>query len=460
MEAPYRRRIGQSLLQRIREWVKTAEANPALLDDEAATLPVDYRTLEAIHEFLMRSCLLGMDTVGKKRRKENFADPLLLPDAPIEALPFEEAVSFLQTKIPLTKEAYYELDDKLRFRAFTVGRLNDGDAVNRVKGIIRTNLEQGGTITDFYKMTDAEILNGMGFGTGNMSYWETVYRTNEASVHNAGRAMAFEADPPVALELVGITDARQTDICYHLTNPPFIRPYDDPVWQTLWPPFHFNCRTMVRGIYDASELEEYGGAENVYSWNPDVKPQDGFGGYPLDKESYWRLTPEMVERAKDYRIDGEIAVAAQKLGMNNYALKILDGYEIEYVPQKGSGYVLTARGSKINDDEMELAKLAADAGHQIYFTPINKEQNIKNPDNIMDNAVAEIKHVTSKNPAKVGARLQDAVDQKVTTVLMQVNDIIYPEKIHKKVEEIFLKSAITRVIVRHRGSFININKKG
>jgi hypothetical protein len=242
MEAPYRRVITRSLLQRIRAWLKGLETDPGLLDDEAAVLPEDYSALEAAHDLLMRSCLLGMDAAGRERERRgaDFADdPLLLPDVPIMTLPYEEAIAFLKTQIPLTKKAYYDLDDKLRLRAFTVGRLNDIDAVNRVKGIIRTNLERGGTLSDFYQMTDAEILNGLGFGEGDMSYWESVYRTNEATAHNAGRAMDFEAFPPVALELVGIQDARQTSICYELTRQPFIRPYNDPVWQTLWPPFHF-----------------------------------------------------------------------------------------------------------------------------------------------------------------------------------------------------------------------------
>jgi hypothetical protein len=91
----------------------------------------------------------------------------------------------------LARQEYYALDDKLRLRAFTAGRLNDCDAINQVKGIIRRNLESGGSITDFYKMTNDEILNCAGFGKGNMSYWETVYRTNEDAIHNAGRAMGF-----------------------------------------------------------------------------------------------------------------------------------------------------------------------------------------------------------------------------------------------------------------------------
>ena len=457
MEAPYRRRIGQSLLQRIRAWVKTAEENSALLGDPHAILPIDYQAMEAIHEFLLRSCLMGMEAAERMKRKNNFADPLLLPDVPIGILPYEEALSFLQTKIPLTKEAYYELDDKLRFRAFTVGRLNDGDAVNRVKGIIRTNLEQGGSIADFYKMTDEEILNGLGFGKGNMSYWETVYRTNEASVHNAGRAMDFELDPPVALELVGITDDRQTDICYRLTNPPFIRPYDDPVWKTLWPPFHFNCRTMIWGIYDAAELDEYGGAENVYSRDPHVTPQKGWGDYPLDKESYWRLTPEMKDRAEKYRIDGEIAVAANKLGMKNYAVELIQGYEEIYSETASGGFVKKALNAAHSEKEITLAKKAADDGHQIYLLPVNHSYKIKNPDAIIDNHVGELKQVEKPTASAVNNSIRKAYDQGVSTVILEAPSQLPWDIIEKEVRD-RMGSKIKSVFVFWNGIFHPIKK--
>jgi hypothetical protein len=306
-------------------------------------------------------------------------------------------------------------------------------------------------------MTDEEILNGLGFGKGNMSYWETVYRTNEAGVHNAGRAMAFEADPPVALELVGITDARQTDICYHLTNPPFIRPYDDPVWKTLWPPFHFNCRTMVRGIYDAAELDEYGGAENVYKQGILVKPHDGFGGYPLDKESYWRLTPEMKDRAKKYRIDGEIAVAAKKLGMQSYSMELVKGYTEIYPPTPSGGFVKKAQNSTHTEKEIALAKKAADAGHQIYLLPVNQGYKIKNPDAIIDNHVGELKHVEKTKPSAVNQLIRNAYDQGVSTVIMEAPDQLSWEIIEREVRD-RMGSKIQSVFVFWNGAFHTIKK--
>ena len=147
MEAPYRRLITRSYLARIRAWLTGLGEHPELPEDGTAVLPADYGAIGAAHEMFMRAFLMGIGFAAagrKKKRGGSFGDTLLLPDMPVEALPFEEAVEFLQTQIPLTRDAYYALDDRLRFRAFTVGRLNDCDAVNRVKGIIRRNLESGG----------------------------------------------------------------------------------------------------------------------------------------------------------------------------------------------------------------------------------------------------------------------------------------------------------------------------
>jgi hypothetical protein len=459
MEAPYRRVITHSILTRVRAWLTELERSPGLLDDDAAVLPEEYKALEAVHELLMKSCLMGMDAAGRERERHgtDFADDSpLLPDVPIMTLPYEEALRFLSTQIPLTKKAYYDLDDKIRLRAFNVGRLNDGDAVNRVKGIIRTNLEKGGTITDFYHMTDDEILDNLGFGKGNMSYWETVYRTNEATAHNAGRAMDFEAFPPAALELVGIQDARQSDICYELTKQPFIRPYTDPVWQSLWPPFHFNCRTTVRGIYDKAELDGYGGTDAAYAPGNQVTPQEGFGGYPLDKESYWRLTPDMVSRAREYGIDGEIAAAAIQLGMKNYALELVKDYKTIYAPASGGGYVKQARNSTHSEREIGLAKKAANDGHQIYLLPENRSK--KNPDIIIDNELGDIKQPTSDKPGRIDEDIRDTGHKGATVALMEIRDDVSRQTIESTIKKRMAHSIVQKAIVYRQGSFFVVKK--
>jgi hypothetical protein len=476
MEAPYRYRISESLLKRIREWLNNAADNPETLENDTAILPPDYKSMNAIHEFMMRSFLMGIDAAlaGNKNKNSNFAE---MPDE----LPFEEAVSFLKTKIPLTRKEYYELDNKLRLRAFAVGRLNDIDAINQMKSIFQRNMEQGGSLAGFLKMTDDEILDGAGFGRGNGSYWETVYRTNQTTIYNAGRAMAFEEVPPIALEFIGIIDSRQTDMCHALSSPPFIRPYGDPVWRdgNHYPPLHFGCRSTVRGIYDQSEIDDAGGPEKFYSKaDRDFKPQKGFGGYPLDRESYWRLTPGMLKRARDFGIDGEIAAAAIRLGMPAYAQKIVrGGFETLY-PANGTplaelpsgGYVRKAKdaqpsgrnvydssGRLIRGDEIGLAKKAADEGHQIFFMP--EYPGHKNPDVIIDSHTAEIKHIAGSGKRTIEKAIERGRGQNSTLILMDVPAHYSHEEITRQVKNRLRNSEhLQIVLVSWAGRFLRYTK--
>lgn len=259
--------------------------------------------MNATAALLVKSLLIGIDSSTSANR---YADPAV----DIAELPFEEAVLFLKKKNVLPPDQYYKLSDKARFRAFTVSRLSDADMMERVKTLLSENLESGGGLKEFLEKTDTEILDGLGLaGNGGGWYWENVYRTNVQTAYNAGRALGFEAVKPVALELVGIGDMRQTEICRSLTQPPVRKMYDDPFWKTHWPPFHFGCRTTIRAIYDPAELEE----EPITADVPEEKPAQGFGTYPITSGNWWRELASMTKRAKKYGIQKEIETAKKLL---------------------------------------------------------------------------------------------------------------------------------------------------
>jgi len=433
-------------VRKIRFWLDELQKHPEMIHD-GSILPVDYRAINATHDMLMKDCLLGMNQAGPRG---DFAD-----DLPIDILPFEEAIDILNSKIPLSRDDYYALDDKLRFRAFTVGRLNDGDAINRVKGIMEKGLLEGATMKDYYSWTDDEILSNIGFGKGEMAYWETVYRTNEQSVHNAGRAMGYESYPPIAIELVGINDMRQSGICRELTNPPFIRSYGDPIWKTLWPPFHFSCRTFPRAIYDRAEFEEYGGMERAYSQGNYAAPQKGFGGYPLDKETWWQLTPEMWDRAEEYGIVGEIVSVAKKLGLERYAQELMDDV---YVSNTG-GVVKKLSKARPSEKEMDLAKKAADRGHDIVFLSESNTPFVKSPDILLDNDIADIKQLTSLNKERISDALSDAARKNATSVLMEISKDIPLDSAVSTIKDKMRQNKINHVVLRWNNAFYDVFKE-
>lgn len=232
-----------------------------------------------------------------------FDDSIDIED--IEELPFEEALEYMQKRLPMSAEEYYKLSDKARFRAFTVARLTDGDSLKKAKKLLETSIAEGGTLTEFLKKTDTELLGELGLaGKGGGWYWENVYRTNVQTAYNTGRAIGFENVKPLALELVGIGDSRQTELCRSLTQPPVRRPYGDEFWERYWPPLHFSCRTTVRAIYDPAELEE----EPITNVPDGIEKHraKGFGTYPIDSDSWWDELPSMKRRAVAYGIQSEI----------------------------------------------------------------------------------------------------------------------------------------------------------
>jgi len=342
-----------------------AASDPSFLNSNYV-LPPDFDVMTETAEVFTRALLLGMTL---EINQNNFAEPL-----PEEFLPYEEAVAYMSKRLPVDRETYYALSDKMRYRAFTVSRLADGDAVRHIQSMLTNAMEQGTGMSEFLQMTEGQLADAAGMGKGAGWYYETVYRTNTSTAYNVGRAIGFEEVPPIALELIGIDDDRQTETCHSLTSPPFRRPYDDPVWDTMWPPFHFNCRTTVRAIYDQSEIDDAGGEEKFYSKsNPDYKPAEGFGKYPIEKsDSWWDLTDAMRDRAQEYGLTNEFEQAKEKLieqeseNENNLVNNLPDETNGIIIDEEKIAETLKEAESSIMFKEHEEAVVISPDGRIVY----------------------------------------------------------------------------------------------
>lgn len=288
-----------------------------------------------------RSLMMGLDS---SVRKEEFAE---LTAEDIENLPYAEAVEYLKKRDVIKKVDYDSLSDKMRFRAFTASRIADGDLLKKLNAEMIASVNDGKGLSDFLSLTKTDILDKIGMGAGSGWYYETVYRTNVQTAYNVGRAMGFADDKPLALELVIIDDSRTSDICRQYAGKRFILPYDHPFWQTHWPPFHFNCRTTIRAIYDESELPE--------NWsNPkDIEDaNNGFGAYPLAGDGWWNELASQVARAKEYGVQGEIEAAKVALGVGSGQIK---GVETNPKISDNSSKELERFEVKIEKVENEIA---------------------------------------------------------------------------------------------------------
>lgn len=306
--------IAATYAKRIRQVVEEELKNPGYLE-KIKTLPHSKEATNVTALLFTKVLLMGMNhALGKKKKGHKFADDVdeqaqAVQD--VEVLPFEEAVEYMRARLPLDAKEYYKLADKARFRAFTVSLLADGDLLVKTKNMLAKNLEEGGGLKDFLVKTDTDLLKGVGMaGAGGGWYWETVYRASVQSSYNMGRMIQFQANPPVALEFLGIEDSRQTDICRSLSN--VVRPWGDPFWDTRIPPLHFGCRSTIRGIYDEEELPTKDG-QVQWTREPDIHAQEGWGFNPLKDDRWFEMFPSMERRAERYGLADMIERARERL---------------------------------------------------------------------------------------------------------------------------------------------------
>ena len=312
-----------------------------------------------------------------------------------ENLPFEEAVDFFKSKVTLPKSEWQELEQKLRFRAFTVARLAECDFIEEARLRILHALEEGETLQDILAdIKDIVKKDGSDFKAG---YWETVFRTNIQSSYNAGRLMQYRHNMPPAWELLVIQDERTSDICkgvVTLAGNGRALKSEHPFWKEYgFPPYHFNCRTTFRAVYDyeigkTTEVSDI----PMQTIREKFKLQKGFGGNPIEKESWWKLTPSMIERADKYGITADIVAQARELDMQSYFPELLKGYESVYRSASG-GYVQMAVNSDHTPDELAAANRLADLGYKIYLLP--RSYSASSPDMIIDDEIGEIKNIDS-----------------------------------------------------------------
>jgi len=240
-------------------------------------------------------------------------------DEEIPPLPFEEAVSFMKSRIPVTKAEWNELEAKLRFRAFTVARLAQCDYIEAARQVLYRAIESGKGIAETYKQWQSlQTLvqdDAMKLRPG---YWENVFRTNTQTAYTAGKLMQFRDNPPPAWRLLIIDDSRTSDICRGLLQEgrrDIAIASDHPFWKEFgFPSYHYQCRTGLQAVYK-SEIEDGAVIENpdMDEMRARFKPMDGFGGNPLEKESWWMMTEGMAKRASRYGIDGDIIKMAKTI---------------------------------------------------------------------------------------------------------------------------------------------------
>lgn len=253
-----------------------------------------------------------------------------------------------------------------------------------------------------------------------------IYYTNMQSAYNAGRLMQYQNNKPPAWELLFIEDGRQSDICRgiaSLVGNGKALPADHSFWSTYgFPPYHFNCRTTFRAVYDY-EKELGTEIENVpmKQIRENFKPQKGFGGNPIEKESWWRLTDKMKERIERYGIKKEVEAAAKSADIDNFDLRLAKN-EVKQRRLQGTDFKANIiEGAEPKQHEVEIAKILKENGYEVLFTPENTFiQGMKNPEGVIPDLdkIVEMKKVDSEDIGKIVDKIKEAVKQQTEIVIL------------------------------------------
>jgi hypothetical protein len=318
LDSAAQKRIRKSIAQSLSAYLQSlssTEAPPSKKQLEKPFLPeIDPGFIRETETLIATALLMGMDHARNR---------LDMADSEIPSLPFEEAVAFIKSRVPVTKAEWNALEPKLRFRAFTVARLAQLDYIDTARQVLVRALETGKGAAETYKQW--QTLQTLAQDDAlhlRPGYWENVFRTNTQTAYVAGKLMQFQSNPPPAWRLLIIDDSRTSDICRGLIREgkdDLVMASDHPFWKTFgFPPYHYQCRTGLQAVYQ-SQIDHGTQVENPAMKNlrGQFRPMKGFGGNPVEKESWWKPTPGMLKRAKKYGIADAIADLKKRLGLGD-----------------------------------------------------------------------------------------------------------------------------------------------
>jgi hypothetical protein len=388
LAAAAQKRINKSISKTLLTYLKSlsnTDTPPSKELIEQPYLPeVDPVLIKETETLIAAALLMGMDHALRGATAA---------DAEIPPLPFEKAVSFMKSRVPVTKAEWDALEPKLRFRAFTVTRLAECDYIDAARQVLSTAIETGKGVAETYKQwqTLQTLIkdDAMSLRPG---YWENVFRTNTQTAYTAGKLMQCKDNPPPAWRLLIVDDSRTSDICRGLMREgkqSLTLASDHPFWKTFgFPPYHYQCRTGLQKVYQ-SEIENGAEVENtsIDDLKSRFKPMDGFGGNPLDSGNYWMMTPTMFERGLRYGVINEFNQLDNIVADFNSVWK---GYKREII---GKGWIDVhekAMGRKEFKRNYETAKKLATDGEHVKILPVHNLKYWKNPDYLKNGSLWEL----------------------------------------------------------------------
>lgn len=180
----------------------------------------------------------------------------------------KDAVAFFRSKGYRITDEWHDMLTHAHAKAFTVARAQNIDVLAAIRGELDNALANGVTRQQFQKNLTPHLqklgwwgktVNAAGdeIQLGSPHRLNTIYRANMQSAYNAGRYRRHleRADIAPYWQYTAIQDSHTRPAHQALHGKVFR--YDDPIWQTIYPPNGWGCRCSVRAL-TAKQLEREG----------------------------------------------------------------------------------------------------------------------------------------------------------------------------------------------------------
>ena len=180
----------------------------------------------------------------------------------LDDIEFDEAVTALKNKVPVSKKLFQTLPTQLRQHAFTVANLESINQIQAVLDSLEKSLKEGSTFSEWKKTLNVELT------TNIESRLSTIYRTNMQAAFNEGsfqNMLDNKESRPFAM-YDAINDGRTRPS--HRALDGIIRPVDDSFWRKFRPPNGFNCRCSMISLTEEQAKKRSGNNKGLNKRKP------------------------------------------------------------------------------------------------------------------------------------------------------------------------------------------------
>lgn len=170
-----------------------------------------------------------------------------------DILPNQQAILHFKGKTLLTSQSYLEVKAYEHALAFTVAKMLDKDLLKMTRDAILSAMENG---TDFrtFKQTLMPYLSSQGWGnfTDDKKLLnrrlKTIFHTNMHSSYSAGQWQRIQQTKQFLpyLQYMPSVSAKKRD--NHKLYYGLVRPVDDEIWQSIFPPNGYGCKCWVKQL--------------------------------------------------------------------------------------------------------------------------------------------------------------------------------------------------------------------